>query len=165
MKHLHVEGNGKSLLLYNSPRNFGSPEKILSEAIKKCLEAVLYLQSFPDEEICKEEWASCQTHNGSLGYGQKPVSLGKGSEPGWGQGVRRQDWDPGSVPELIRDGVTSRTSCSICVCRERGTEPFLMFASGTRCDYIWNAPFHPLPFFKLKLQKKGVEVNLHKMSH
>ena len=37
----------KSLLLYSSPRNFGSSEKFLSEAIKKCLEAVLHLEIVP----------------------------------------------------------------------------------------------------------------------
>lgn len=58
----------KSLLLYSSPRNSGSSKKILSASIKRCLEAVFFIwRVFPDEEICKEEWMNCQTHNESLG--------------------------------------------------------------------------------------------------
>lgn len=41
------ESVGKSLLLYSSSRGFGSSGKILSDAIRKCLEALLRLEMVP----------------------------------------------------------------------------------------------------------------------
>lgn len=75
---------------------------------------------------------SCQTHNESLGWGQRPVSLGNISEQGWGQGVWGQVLDPWSVPQLGRGGVTCRTKCSTYVCQVRGTEQSPTPTSGAR---------------------------------
>lgn len=62
---------------------------------------------------------SCKTHDESLCCGQRPVSVGKDSEQGWGQGVWGQVLDSGSV-QTWQEVESPAEPSAACVCAKKG---------------------------------------------